>query len=322
MIGRLWWWRVAVLLLGCVAFASADQPEAANLASGQAYRDGADFPEMIIVPAGTAMATEKPTLDGSAGTKEPPRLIHVPKAVAVGKYPVTFSEFATFLKQTGWKSVGDCYVWLDNGSVADQWAASSWASWQSPGFHQTPRDPVVCVNLRDANAYVRWLNAKLHKDGGWRANGPYRLPTKDESEYFDRGGAATRYPWGDAISRAKANYGKDDCFPCGSARAGADRWKYTSPVGSFPSNGFGLFDTSGNVWEWTIGCAKPVDPDVCIDTRPNYHGYGNGGVAYGGGWNSDPRYIEIGQQLILQTMNRNVLTGFRVVRDLDDKDAN
>ena len=328
MHGRLWWWRVSVLLLGCVAFASADQPEAAKLPSGQAYRDGADFPEMIIVPAGTAMATEKPTLDGSAGTKEPPRLIHVPKAIAVGKYPITLSEFAAFVKQTGWKSVGDCYVWLDNGSVADQWTASSRASWRFPGFHQTPRDPVVCVNLRDANAYVRWLNVKLHKDGGWRANGPYRLPSKDEFEYFARGGVTTRYPWGDAISRAKANYGRDDCFPCGGARAGADRWKYTSPVGSFPSNGFGLFDVSGNVWQRTIGdiwgfpgCAEPVDPDVCIDTRPNYHGYGAGGAAFGGGWNSDPRYIEIGQQLLLQTMNRNVVTGFRVVRDLDDKDA-
>jgi formylglycine-generating enzyme required for sulfatase activity len=326
MIRRRWWWRVAISLVGCLALADAEGSVAAGMASGQAFRDGADFPEMIVVPAGAAMTTAKLLGDGSAGTTEPPREIRVPKAFAVGKYPVTVGQFAAFVKETDWKSVGDCYVWLDNGSAADQWSASSKASWRFPGFRQTPNDPVVCVNLRDANAYIRWLNAKLGK--GWRATGPYRLPTKEEFEYFARGGAKTRYSWGDSISRSQANYGRSDCFPCGGARAGADRWKYTSPVGSFPSNGFGLYDTSGNVWQRTIGdiwgwpgCAEPIDPDVCVDTRANYHGYGGNGAAYGGGWNSDPRYIEIGQQMFLQAMNRNVATGFRVVRDLDDKHA-
>lgn len=94
--------------------------------------------------------------------------------------------------------------------------------------------PVVNVSLKDAVAYVAWLSEKTGKH--------YRLPTSAEWEYAARAGSATKYPWGDEIGENLAN-----CLDCGS------KWDdvQSAPVGSFPPNDWGIYDTVGNVWEWT-----------------------------------------------------------------------
>jgi formylglycine-generating enzyme required for sulfatase activity len=99
------------------------------------------------------------------------------------------------------------------------------------------RRPVVLVNWHDVGEYLAWLQAKTGK--------PYRLLTEAEWEYAARGGTSTLYWWGDRIGKGNAN-----CRVCGS------QWdnRQTAPVGSFSANGFGLHDTSGNVWEWVQDC--------------------------------------------------------------------
>ena len=90
------------------------------------------------------------------------------------------------------------------------------------------------------------------------ANG-YRLPTSDEWEYAARGGlSGKRFPWGDTITHDEANYiSYNSWFSYDTSSTGGyhpdydDGGKpYTSPVGSFSSNGYGLYDITGNVWEW------------------------------------------------------------------------
>jgi formylglycine-generating enzyme required for sulfatase activity len=100
--------------------------------------------------------------------------------------------------------------------------------------------PVMNVTWYDATAYAQWLSNQTGKQ--------YRLPTEAEWEYAARAGTETRYWWGNDIGSNRAN-----CDGCGS------QWddKQTAPVGSFAANQFGLYDTSGNLWEWT--CSKYED---------------------------------------------------------------
>lgn len=88
--------------------------------------------------------------------------------------------------------------------------------------------PVTNVTWEDAAAYAKWCGK--------------RLPTEAEWEKAARGNlAGKKYPFGNYITREEANF-----FGIKSA----DRWDYVSPVGSFEPNGYGLYDMSGNVWEW------------------------------------------------------------------------
>jgi formylglycine-generating enzyme required for sulfatase activity len=94
--------------------------------------------------------------------------------------------------------------------------------------------PVINVSWEEATAYAAWLSLQTGQQ--------YRLPTEAEWEYAARAGTESQYWWGNEILSNKAN-----CNGCNS------QWdnKKTAPVGSFSKNAFGLYDTVGNVWEWT-----------------------------------------------------------------------
>ncbi len=93
-----------------------------------------------------------------------------------------------------------------------------------------PRQPVCGVSAEDADAYCRWLRAKTAK--------AYRLPHADEWETAARGGLeGKKFPWGDDPPDGQCHFGL----------TGKDG---PLPVGSFPANGFGLYDMAGNIWQW------------------------------------------------------------------------
>jgi len=99
--------------------------------------------------------------------------------------------------------------------------------WDNPRF-SAPDQPVVGIRWHDAQAYCKWAGKRLPKEVEW--------------EKAARGGlVGKRYPWGDDLTRDDANYYKTGV---------RDIWRYTSPVGSFAPNGYGLYDMAGNVWEW------------------------------------------------------------------------
>ncbi|MDM8558256.1 SUMF1/EgtB/PvdO family nonheme iron enzyme [Candidatus Parabeggiatoa sp. HSG14] len=200
-------------------------------------KDGSQGPEMVWIPAGTFRMGD--IQGGGYDSEKPVHSVSVNR-FSMGRYEVTVGEFRRFVNATRYKTdaeKGDgCYVY-DDGS----WGKQKDANWRNPYFSQKDNQPVVCVSWNDATAYTEWLSQQTGEQ--------YRLPTEAEWEYAARAGTETKYWWGNIASHEYANYGKDKC--CDGLAKGKDRWKYTSPVGSFQPNPFGLYDTVGNVWEWT-----------------------------------------------------------------------
>src|SRR6202453_202471 len=121
------------------------------------------------------------------------------------------------------------------------------AKWTHPGFEQTNTDPVVWVSWLDAKAFCAWLTNKEQKEGKIPKNWEYRLPTDAEwSIAVGRG----KYPWGNQWPppNGAGNYYTD---------LKVDNYAYTSPVGSFPANEYGLYDMGGNVWQWCEDIYQP-----------------------------------------------------------------
>jgi len=126
-----------------------------------------------------------------------------------------------------------------------QWThGAAWKEPEGPGSSIEDRmdHPVVHVALEDAHAYAAWAGK--------------RLPTEAEWEYAARGGLdGADNTWGDEpISPGRANTWQGR-FP--RLNTEKDGFYRTAPVGSFPANGYGLVDTAGNVWEWTVDAYIP-----------------------------------------------------------------
>lgn len=114
------------------------------------------------------------------------------------------------------------------------------------------RDRPVSVSYAEAAAYAVWLAGETGK--------PYRLPTEAEWEFAARGGATTRYPWGDVLLADRAV-----CAGCAAEGVGPGE---PDRAGRREPNGFGLYDMQGNLWEWVAACTVPMAEGApCRDGR-------------------------------------------------------
>jgi formylglycine-generating enzyme required for sulfatase activity len=156
-----------------------------------------------------------------------------------------------------------------------------------------------------AQDYVDWLSQMTGKE--------YRLPSEAEWEYAARAGTTTPYYWGNGqdLGRGNAN-----CDGCGNR----DDDKGTRPVGQFPPNAFGLYDTRGNVWELTADTwhdnyqGAPADGSVWwIGPDPDHH------IARGGSYSSHREDLTASYRFRQRSTDTYPGTGFRVVRTLDPK---
>ncbi len=159
--------------------------------------------------------------------------------------------------------------------------------------------PAKDLSWNDAQQYVRWLSKLTGHN--------YRLPSEAEWEYAARAGTSSRYWWGDSMQNGKAN-----CKGCGGD------WSNEAPadVDAFPANPFGLYGTSGGVWEWVADCwhksyaGAPRDGSVWSesDCREN--------VIRGGSWRNDKTYAHSASRFTYDTGVRYILNGFRVAKSL------
>ena len=196
-------------------------------------------------------------------------------------HPVTVAEFRRFVKATGHVTLaeqapeasdypdadpallvpGSLVFHRTRGPVdlddyANWWSWVPGAQWRHPeGPGSTldgrERHPVTHVTYGDARAYAAWAGKAL--------------PTEAEWEFAARGGLdGAIYAWGDEFAprgRQMANTWQGE-FPWQNLLL--DRYERTSPIRSFPPNGYGLYDSTGNVWEWTTDFYTPAHPDEVI----------------------------------------------------------
>jgi formylglycine-generating enzyme len=244
--------------------------------------------EMVEVPAGTfRMGSED-----FYPEERPVREVSV-DGFWVDRHPVTVAEFRRFVKATGhvtWAErvpaaedypdadpellVPGSLVFRKTAGPVDLrdyrnwWAWTPGADWrhpEGPGSNAGGRErhPVTHVAYADAVAYAGWAGKAL--------------PTEAEWEYAARGGLdGAVFTWGDEFApkgRMMANTWQGE-FPW--QNLALDRYEGTSPVGTYPPNGYGLHDMAGNVWEWTAdwftappgGTASPCCAPVDIRAAP------------------------------------------------------
>jgi len=304
--------------------------------------------DMTLVPGGTY------AMGDSFGEGEADELpVHTVTVdwLYMGKYEVTNGQYCDYLNSAlsqGLITVTDDVVYrADSGTTypyCDTHTANSesYIGYGRTGFsvmtksdRDMSNDPMVLVSWYGAAAYCNWRGAQEGYQQLYTAYDPnwacdlskrgYRLATEVEWEYAARGGlAGKRFPWGDTISHTYANYWAcPACSPYdvnpteGFHPAWYDGVRpYTAVVGSFPANGYGLYDMTGNVFELcndfysdSYYASSPTD-------NPTGPTTGWGYVLRGGGWGQPAYNCRIAKRYGYWPMHRGSGIGFRVVLDL------
>ena len=209
----------------------------------------------------------------------------------MGKYEVTFAQYDRFCEETGMSKPSD----------------SGWGR---------GKRPVINVSWHDAKAFAAWLSRKTGRT--------FRLPTEAEWEYAARSrGRKVKYAWGNGDpymkGRKAANIADESAkrqysdWPIWEGYD--DGYVYTSPVGSFAPNDLGLYDMSGNVWEWCEDIYSKKAYRYHSRKNPIYTGSGSDRVLRGGSWCDLPRRVRCAYRFCSTPVFGYNDLGFRLASD-------
>jgi formylglycine-generating enzyme required for sulfatase activity len=295
---------IALAALGVAISAAA--PAFAQERNDREFQECTNCPVMVGIPAGRFVMGSPANEPGRFDNEGPQHVVSV-RAFALGKFDVTSEQFRNFLEAAHYQPA-PCNKILNLGwHVLDDGRAVA------PDEAEPLRWPAVCLDWRDADAYIVWLNSKVKaaRPELAKRTGPYRLPSEAEWEYAARAGTTTARWWGSAIGTGNAN-----CNGCGSKWDDSD----LSTVEKFRPNPLGLYGMLGNAWQWTADC-----------WHKSYAGAPANGAAWtekdcakyvlrGGSWDNVPVFIRsaarTGSLADGGEFDYSSLAGFRVARDL------
>ncbi|OPZ98989.1 MAG: Serine/threonine-protein kinase pkn1 [Bacteroidetes bacterium ADurb.Bin408] len=235
--------------------------------------------------------------DSEAASDETPHTVTVGN-FAMMKHEVTVAEFKKFIDDTGYQTDADkrtgnygSYIWNGN-----QWEKKDGVNWKC-GVNGSLRPqseynhPVIHVSWNDAVAYAEWLSKKTSQT--------WRLPTEAEWEYAAKGGQNYKYAGSDNIA-AVAWYNDNSGMK-------------TQEVGQKSPNGFGLYDMTGNVWEWCSDWYKDDYYKTSGSSNPQGPSTGSYRVLRGGSWYYEARGCRSTGRDSDSPDDRSGNTGFRLV---------
>ena len=256
---------------------------------------------MVLIPAGEFQMGSGPGTTYNTPTI-PAHTVYI-DAFYMDVHEVTLEQYNQFIRATGHRLL------LDNISV----------------YSPTNRHPVVFVSWHDAMAYAKWVGK--------------RLPTEAEWEKAARGGLVGKeHSWGNAaLDGTQCNFADKSLSKVWDrGRNDGDNWAdkniddgyvYTAPVGSYPPNGYGLYDMMGNVWEWCFDAydenfytnspyRNPIADIIVKDKKNNIIGINKLRVSRGASWNDGPPSIWIASRREVDPHVRWGNTGFRCVKSV------
>ncbi|MCB0518855.1 MAG: SUMF1/EgtB/PvdO family nonheme iron enzyme [Saprospiraceae bacterium] len=295
-------------------FSNCQHKEVLNsLGIGQTTVAPDDLPDMIFVQGGTFQMGSN---DGDSDEKP----IH---SVTVSDFNLkiteeTVEEFGRFITATSYQTDADknggSYIW--NGT---EWKLTPGVNWKCDATGKVrptseKNHPVIHVSWNDAVAYCNWRSEqdglqKVYSISGssvtpnWNANG-YRLPTEAEWEFAARSRGKDEKWAGTNSESSLSTYA--------NATGSSDGYEYTAPVRSFRANGLGLYDMSGNVWEWCWDWK--ADYPSSSQTNPHGPDSGSSRVLRGGSWDDGPSYLRCAYRGNSIPDNRYGICGFRLAR--------
>jgi formylglycine-generating enzyme required for sulfatase activity len=233
------------------------------------------------IPAGSFQMGRYPGEQGSIGFEQPQHTVTIGANFHMGTCEVTKRQ---------WQAVMGTTPWSGQPSVLD-----------------APDSPAVYVSWNDAQAFLTALNQHVTSTGQGPAT--FRLPSEAEWEYACRGGTTTRFYWGDDLSLTQiGNYA---WFDSNASNVGEN---YAHVIGLKLANAWGLYDMSGNVWEWCQDywhdnyTGAPSNGSAWMSPTSSYR------VVRGGSWNDPSSFCRAATRINLLPAFSNFLYGFRVAR--------